>query len=153
MHVAAFDREASLPGVQERSPNSRARGHVNIGIVEHQHGILAAQLELHGQQPFRRSRRNALARSHAAGKHQFVDRRTKQRGSGRAITHDNLRDILRDARGVLPLLGELVSVRPDMVVVEMGVPAWAPPPGIAYLASYGASRVCAEAVAEALGLT
>ena len=29
---------------------------------------------------------------------------------------------------------------------------WAPPPGIAYLASYGASRVCAQAVAEALGL-
>jgi hypothetical protein len=34
----------------------------------------------------------------------------------------------------------------------MGVPAWAPPPGTAYLASYGASRVCAQAVAEALGL-
>jgi beta-N-acetylhexosaminidase len=59
---------------------------------------------------------------------------------------------VRDARGVLPLLGELVSARPDTVVVEMGVPAWTPPPGIAYLASYGASRVCAQAVAEALGL-
>jgi beta-N-acetylhexosaminidase len=59
---------------------------------------------------------------------------------------------VRDARGVLPLLGELVKVRPDMVLVEMGVPAWTPPPGIAYLASYGASRVSAQAVAEALGL-
>src|SRR5579863_2387579 len=59
---------------------------------------------------------------------------------------------VRDARGVLPLLGELVEVRPDMVLVEMGVPAWTPPPGIAYLASYGASRVSAQAVAEALGL-
>ena len=59
---------------------------------------------------------------------------------------------VRDARGVLPLIGELVKVRPDTVLVEMGVPAWTPPPGTAYLASYGASRVCAQAVAEALGL-
>jgi beta-N-acetylhexosaminidase len=59
---------------------------------------------------------------------------------------------VRDARDVLPLLGELVSARPDTVVVEMGVPAWTPPPGVAYLASYGASRVCAQAAAEALGL-
>ena len=59
---------------------------------------------------------------------------------------------VRDARGVLPLVGELVKARPDTVLVEMGVPAWTPPPEIAYLASYGASRVCAQAVAEALGL-
>jgi len=59
---------------------------------------------------------------------------------------------VRDARGVLPLIGELVKVRPDTVLVEMGVPAWTPPPGTSYLASYGASRACAQAVAEALGL-
>jgi beta-N-acetylhexosaminidase len=59
---------------------------------------------------------------------------------------------VRDARGVLPLIGELVKARPDTVLVEMGVPAWTPPPGTAYLASCGASRVCAQAVAEALGL-
>jgi beta-N-acetylhexosaminidase len=53
---------------------------------------------------------------------------------------------------VLPLIGELVKVRPDTVLVEMGVPAWTPPPGTSYLASYGASRACAQAVAEALGL-
>ena len=40
----------------------------------------------------------------------------------------------------------------DLVVVEMGVPAWTPPPGTAYLVTYGASRVCAQAAAEALGL-
>jgi beta-N-acetylhexosaminidase len=60
---------------------------------------------------------------------------------------------VRDARGVLPLIGELVKVRQDTVLVEMGVPAWTPPPGTAYLASYGASRVCAQAAAEALGLS
>jgi len=59
---------------------------------------------------------------------------------------------VRDARDALPLISELVKARPDMVLVEMGVPAWTPPAGTAYLASYGASRVCAQAVAEALGL-
>jgi beta-N-acetylhexosaminidase len=60
---------------------------------------------------------------------------------------------VRDGRAVAGLLGALLAARPDTVVVEMGVPAWAPPPGTAYLATYGASRVCAQAAAEALGLT
>ena len=46
----------------------------------------------------------------------------------------------------------VLAARPDAVIVEMGVPAWMPPPGTAYLATYGASRVCAQAAAEALGL-
>jgi beta-N-acetylhexosaminidase len=60
---------------------------------------------------------------------------------------------VRDARSVLSLVGEVLAARPDAVIVEMGVPAWTPPPGTAYLATYGASRVCAQAAAEALGLT
>jgi beta-N-acetylhexosaminidase len=59
---------------------------------------------------------------------------------------------VRDARTVLGLVSEVLAARPDTVVVEMGVPAWTPPPGTAYLATYGASRVCAQAAAEALGL-
>jgi beta-N-acetylhexosaminidase len=60
---------------------------------------------------------------------------------------------VRDARTVIGLVEEVLAARPDAVIVEMGVPAWAPPPGTAYLATYGASRVCAQAAAEALGLT
>ena len=59
---------------------------------------------------------------------------------------------VRDAHSVIPLVSAVLAARPDTVLVEMGVPAWTPPPGTAYLASYGASRVCAQAVAEALGL-
>jgi beta-N-acetylhexosaminidase len=59
---------------------------------------------------------------------------------------------VRDARSVLSLVDGLLAARPDAVIVEMGVPAWTPPPGTAYLATYGASRVCAQAAAEALGL-
>jgi beta-N-acetylhexosaminidase len=59
---------------------------------------------------------------------------------------------VRDARTALGLVGDVLAARPDAVIVEMGVPAWTPPPGTAYLATYGASRVCAQAAAEALGL-
>ena len=59
---------------------------------------------------------------------------------------------VRDARNVLSIVDEVLAARPDTVIIEMGVPAWTPPPGTAYLATYGASRVCAQAAAEALGL-
>jgi len=59
---------------------------------------------------------------------------------------------VRDARRVLALVNDVLAARPDAVIVEMGVSAWTPPPGTAYLATYGASRVCARAAAEALGL-
>jgi beta-N-acetylhexosaminidase len=59
---------------------------------------------------------------------------------------------VRDARTVLGLVGDVLAARPDAVIIEMGVPAWTPPPGTAHLATYGASRVCAQAAAEALGL-
>jgi beta-N-acetylhexosaminidase len=67
--------------------------------------------------------------------------------SGRALVL-----AVRDARRVLSLVGEVLAARPDAVIIEMGVPAWTPPPATAYLATYGASRVCAQAAAEALGL-
>jgi beta-N-acetylhexosaminidase len=59
---------------------------------------------------------------------------------------------VRDAHGAIALVTEVLAARPDTVIVEMGVPAWTPPPGTAYLATYGASRACAQAAAEALGL-
>jgi beta-N-acetylhexosaminidase len=59
---------------------------------------------------------------------------------------------VRDAHSVLPLVSDVLAARPDTIIVEMGVPAWTPPDGTAYLATYGASRACAQAAAEALGL-
>jgi beta-N-acetylhexosaminidase len=59
---------------------------------------------------------------------------------------------VRDAAGVLPLVTDLLAARPDTVIVEMGVPTWTPPEGTGYLATYGASRACALAAVEALGL-
>jgi len=58
---------------------------------------------------------------------------------------------VRDALGVLPFVSDVLAARPDAIIVEMGVPSWSPPEGTAYLATYGASRACAQAAAEALG--
>ena len=49
------------------------------------------------------------------------------------------------------LVTRLLAARPDAVVVEMGLPVWRPPADH-YLASYGAARSNATAVAEVLGL-
>ena len=49
------------------------------------------------------------------------------------------------------LVSMLLAARPDAVLVEMGLPVWRPP-AATYLASYGAGRSNALAVAEHLGL-
>lgn len=46
-------------------------------------------------------------------------------------------------------LDRLLRARPDAVVAELGLPG-EPPPAAGYLRAFGASRVCAQAVAEAL---
>ncbi len=45
----------------------------------------------------------------------------------------------------------LLAARPDLVVLEMGLPFWQPPGGL-HVATYGAARASAEAAAEVLGL-
>jgi beta-N-acetylhexosaminidase len=59
---------------------------------------------------------------------------------------------VRHGLAPLPLVNELLAARPDAIVVDMGAPAWTPPPGTSSLATFGASRACAQAAAEALGL-
>ena len=46
----------------------------------------------------------------------------------------------------------LLAARPDLVLVEMGLPRWRPPAGTSYLTTYGASRASGQAAAELLGL-
>ena len=63
--------------------------------------------------------------------------------------------VVRDAHRDQPtrsLVSTLLAARPDLVLVEMGLPRWHPPEGTSYLATYGASRASAHAAAEMLGL-
>jgi beta-N-acetylhexosaminidase len=62
-----------------------------------------------------------------------------------------VRDAHRDQQ-TRSLVGALLAARPDLVLVEMGLPIWHPPEGTSYLATYGASRASATAAAEMLGL-
>jgi len=48
------------------------------------------------------------------------------------------------------LVAELAAIRPDVVVVEMGLPAWRPSGAAAFIATYGAGRSNARAAAELL---
>ncbi len=62
-----------------------------------------------------------------------------------------VRDAHRD-QNTRSLVKALLAARPDLVLVEMGLPLWRPPEGTSYLATYGASRASAHAAAELLGL-
>ncbi len=62
-----------------------------------------------------------------------------------------VRDAHRD-QSTQSLVTELIAARPDLVLVEMGLPHWVPPGGIYHLVTYGASRASAQAAAELLGL-
>ncbi len=65
--------------------------------------------------------------------------------------------VVRDAHrspATQDLVTAVLAGRPDAVLVEMGLPEWRPPAGTygAYLATWGAARVNAQAAAEVLGL-
>jgi beta-N-acetylhexosaminidase len=62
-----------------------------------------------------------------------------------------VRDAHRDPE-TRSLLDDLLAARPDLVLVEMGLPLWRPPDGTCYLATFGASRASGQAAAELLGL-
>jgi beta-N-acetylhexosaminidase len=62
-----------------------------------------------------------------------------------------VRDAHRDEQ-TKSLVSALLAARPDLILVEMGLPFWRPPEGTSYLATYGASRASAHAAAELLGL-
>ena len=73
-----------------------------------------------------------------------------------AATGRSLAVVVRDAhrdQNTRSMVKALLATRPDLVLVEMGLPLWRPPEGTSYLATYGASRASAHAAAELLGLT
>jgi beta-N-acetylhexosaminidase len=60
-----------------------------------------------------------------------------------------LRDLHRHAWQA-ELAGDVLRQRPDAIVVEMGLPQCRPEGATAYIATYGAARVCGEAAAEVM---
>src|SRR5262252_3969597 len=89
MHVTTLNREASLSGVHKRAPDGSARRDIDIGIVEDEHGIFAAQLEHHWKQPRRGRLSDPLASWNAAGKDQLVYVGLEYGGSGPSVADQN----------------------------------------------------------------
>ena len=92
---AIAKRLDELSRIDESAPDGGARGNINIGIVEHNHGVLAAQLQHYRNQLRCRRLRHTLARGNASGEDQLIYARGDQRRSRRAIADDNLKKILR----------------------------------------------------------
>jgi beta-N-acetylhexosaminidase len=63
--------------------------------------------------------------------------------------------VVRDAHRY-PIAQEVVrmllKMRPDAVIVEMGLPVWHPPAQV-YVATFGATSASSRAAAQLLGLT
>src|SRR5664280_3535464 len=61
MNVTTLDRKARLAGIHERAPQGPAGSNLQVGIVEHDHGIFTAQLQHDGQQLSRSGFSDAFA--------------------------------------------------------------------------------------------
>jgi beta-N-acetylhexosaminidase len=74
-----------------------------------------------------------------------------------AATGRPLIAVVRDAHQypvAQKVVGNLLSMRPDTVIVEMGLPVWKPttPSAQVYLATFGATSASSQAAAQLLGL-
>ena len=69
--INALDGKAGLAAIRETAPDGGARGDVEIGIGENDHGVFAAELE-HGRNQFRCARfSNVRPGGDAAGEEYF----------------------------------------------------------------------------------
>ena len=73
LDVDALDRDADLAGVVEPVGGRGVRGPLEVGVGEHDHRVLAAELEAHRGERLRRLRHHLLAGRDRAGEHHVVD--------------------------------------------------------------------------------
>ena len=71
--VAALDRDAGLAGVHHGAPDGGAGGDVQIGVVEDNHGVRAAEFEDDGEQARGGSGGDTASGGDAAGEDELVD--------------------------------------------------------------------------------
>ena len=100
-HVDAFHAAAALAGVLVAGPGGAVGGALQVGVGEHDHGVVAAQFQGHRRQRLRRLSHQGLAGGHAAGEEQFVDA-VFEEGGGHlgAGADDVLEQPLRQFAGV-----------------------------------------------------
>ena len=105
MEVEALDRQTGLPAVEEAADARRADGGVDVGVVENDHRVGAAELEGHALDAARRELGDVLADGSRAGER---DLRHARIGDERLAEHGALAgDDLEDALGQAVLAHDL----------------------------------------------
>ena len=100
LDVDPFDRDADLARVVEPVGGGGVGGALEVGVGEHDHRVLAAELEAHRGERLRGLRHHLLPGRDRAGEHDEVDL-VDQRRAGLAAAGGDLKDALGD-----PALGE-----------------------------------------------
>ena len=95
-HVGALDRDAGLAAVLHRPVDGGVGGALDVGVGEHDHRVLAAELERDRGQRLGGARHDLLAGRGGAGEHHHVDG-VDQRGAGVAVAGRDLEDALGQA--------------------------------------------------------
>src|SRR5512146_2966899 len=75
LHITAFYRKAGLPGIDECAPNSTARCSIDVRVFQHDHRVLAAELEYERQESRRSRLCDPLPGDHTAREYQLIDGR------------------------------------------------------------------------------
>ena len=93
MHIAALDRQAGLTAIHHRSPYRATGSNIEVGIFQHDHRVLTAEFQHHGQQLLGSGPSDALSRCHTPGKNHLVDVRFKKGAAHPAPSDENLHEV------------------------------------------------------------
>ena len=98
--IQALNRGARLAGRRQRTEQSSGRRPLNVGVFENDHGILAAELQLHWNQQVRALLHDLLTRGSRTGEHDHIGVLINHGGAHIASAINNLNPIRGD-RGFL----------------------------------------------------
>ena len=98
VHVDPLDRNADLARRREASLDRAIHRRLQIGIRQHDHGILAAEFERAPDQPLRRLPRHQPAGARAAREHHVIRALAQRRPEQRAFARDHAEYVRRKTR-------------------------------------------------------
>ena len=97
--VTALNRDTGLSGVHHGTPDGGTGGGVNVGIVEDDHGVFAAEFEGDGEQALGGGDGDTASGGDAAGENQLIDLAGDQRLAGGSESGDDLEGTRQVSRG------------------------------------------------------
>ncbi len=104
IHVAAFDRDAALAGVEERAPGGGLSGALDVGVGGHDHGVVATKFQQQRRALSGRGLGDRPGSAGAADEDDFFDPRAGQRQARFPTPADHLKHRLGRVQGIEGLL-------------------------------------------------